>query len=222
MGSINRSLKSIVTTGMLLMLLCLATAGVASAGNASEAAGDPVQLEQTATPPQLSVEVKRLIDGLLQIQQSDTLMFDQRGIEETLGVSFKRKPSKSYARYDITDLPIHMTGQYKLGSTFSSSLGAELAVYLDTRHACAHLPQVLEYIGKPYVRRLILFSAGDGSGGPKKPIWPGVRETVWATYHFGGDNPSEIKPHLTLTIQGIECVRIIEISAMLKRPEGKE
>lgn len=205
-----------------MALLCLVLPSGVSADDVSKTAGKAAQEEQVIEPPPLSAKVKRLVDGLLEIQRSDTLLFDQRGIEDTLGVTFQRKPSKAYARFDITDLPPHLTGAYELGSTFANSLGAELAIYLDTQHVCVHLPQILEYISQPYIRRFILFSAGNGSENRKKPVWPGVRESAWAAYYLAGDNPSEIKPAFRLIVQGIDCISIIEISAMLKKTEGKK
>ena len=204
----------------LLALLWLAVANAAMADEAAPLADSPMRASNVQQPPALSEEIKRLLDGFLKIQRSDTLVFDQRGIEETLGVAMaNRRASEAYAWFELTGLPAHLSGEYKLGSTFANSLEANLRVVLDTHHVCAHLPQVLAYIGQPYVWRLIFFSAGPDDESKPRPTWPGVEDSAWLIYHFVGDNPSKIKPHLSLTIQGIECVRILELKSLLMRPE---
>jgi len=203
-----------------LALLCLAVARLATAGDVLPSAADSTQIRNEEKPPVLSKEIKELLDGFIAIQHSDTLMFDQRGIEETLRIAMvNRRASKAYARFELTGLPPHLSGKYELGSTFANSLEAELRIVFDTHRVCAHLPQVLEYIGKPYVRRLILFSPGPDNDPQPRPAWPGVESSVWLKYHFVGDNPSKIKPHFSLIIQGIECVRIVQLESLLKKPE---
>jgi len=206
----------------LLALLWLAVANAAMADDAALIADSPMQARNEEQPPALSEEMKRLLDGLLKIRHSDTLMFDQRGIEETLNIGMENhKESKGYITLDLHGLPQHLSGKYTMTVPFGDSLRTGLMIYLDTHRVCAHLPQVLDYIGKPYVRRFILPSAGGEAPSQPTPAWPGVKTGLWAIYHFVGDNPAAIKPHLALIIQGIDCVRILKLESLLIRPEER-